>query len=302
MFAVTYRHYGSPEVLTLSEVVAPEPGPGQVSVRVRAATVNPLDVKLRRGDMSSVRPEPFPVIPGLDAAGIVAAVGADVQGFEVGDEVFGATATGSYADYVLMEAPTRKPAGLEWGLAACLATVGEAAYRALGYLGLEAGQTLLVHGAAGSVGSIATQLAVARHIIVIGSVGPDDLNEVETFGATAVEYGPGLVARVRLAAPQGVDAVLDTAGHGVLPDSIELTGSADRVITIADPAAAQYGVRFTGGDRSDRAFEALPELAGLAVQGKLTVRVWGRYPLVDAARAHAEIEAGAAHGKIILLP
>ena len=159
-----------------------------------------------------------------------------------------------------------------------------------------------MHGAAGSVGSIATQLAVARHIIVVGSVGPDDLSEVETFGATAVEYGPGLVARVRLAVPQGVDAVLDTAGHGVLPDSIGLTGSADRVITIADPAAAQYGVRFTGGDRSDRAFEALPELAGLVVQGKLTVRVWGRYLLVDAARAHAEIEAGTAHGKILLLP
>ena len=104
-------------MLTLSEVATPDPGPGQVLVRVRAATVNPLDVKLRRGDMSSVRPAPFPVIPGLDAAGIVAAVGADVQGFEVGDEVFGATTTGSYADYVLMEAPTPKPAGLEWGLA-----------------------------------------------------------------------------------------------------------------------------------------------------------------------------------------
>ncbi|MEP7333001.1 MAG: NADP-dependent oxidoreductase [Terracoccus sp.] len=300
--AVTYNHYGPPEVLTRSEVVAPEPGSGQVLVRVRAATVNPLDVKLRRGDMSSVRPEPFPVIPGLDAAGIIAAVGAEVQGLVVGDEVFGATATGSYADYVLMEAPTPKPAGLEWGLAACLATVGEAAYRALGHLGLEAGQTLLVHGAAGSVGAIATQLAVARHIIVIGSVGSDDLHEVEAFGATAVQYGSGLVDRVRLVAPQGVDAVLDTAGQGVLPDSIELTGRADQVITIADPAAAQYGVRFTGGDPGDRAFDALPELAELAVQGKLTVRVWGRYPLLDAARAHAEIEAGTAHGKIILLP
>ncbi|OFE17097.1 NADPH:quinone reductase [Humibacillus sp. DSM 29435] len=300
--AVIYSHYGSPEVLVLSEVVPPEPGPGQVLVRVRAATVNPLDIKLRRGDMSLVRPQRFPVTPGLDAAGIVAAVGADVQGLEVGDEVFGATITGSYADFALMEAPTPKPAGLEWGLAASLATVGEAAYRALAHLGLEAGQTLLVHGAAGSVGAIATQLAVARDIIVIGSVGPDDLKEVESFGATAVEYGPGLVNRVRFAAPQGVDAALDTAGHGVLPDSIELTGSADTVITIADPAAGQFGVRFTGDDHSDRAFAALPELAELAVEGKLTVRVWGRYPLTDAARAHAEIEAGTAHGKIILLP
>ncbi|MEO9220987.1 MAG: NADP-dependent oxidoreductase [Mycobacteriaceae bacterium] len=300
--AITYDRYGPPEVLRLSEVDVPEPGRGQVLVRVRAATVNPLDVKLRRGDMAAVRPAHFPVVPGLDAAGVIVAVGAETGAFEVGDEVFGSTATGSYADHVLMSAPARKPEGLDWGLAASLATVGEAAYRALAHLNLKAGQTLLVHGAAGSVGAIATQLAVARKLIVIGSVGPTDFERVEAFGATPVQYGAGLIDRVRAVAPLGVDAVLDTAGHGALPDSIELAGSADRVITIADPTAAQYGVRFTGGNPLDRAFEALPELADLAIQAKLTVPIGARYPLAEAARAHAEIEAGTNHGKIILEP
>lgn len=300
--AICYDRYGPPEVLGVVEVDAPKPGPGQVLVRVHAATVNPLDLKLRRGDMAAVRPAHFPVVPGLDAAGVVEAVGAENAGYEVGDEVFGATATGGYADYALMKAPAHKPVGLDGGIAASLATVGEAAYRALGHLDLRVGQTLLIHGAAGSVGAIATQLAVARGVTVVGSVGSADLQRTEALGAIPVQYGDGLIDRVRAVAPGGIDAVLDAAGHGVLPGSIELTGTPDRVITLADPAAAHYRVRFTGGDPRDRAYQALPELADLAAAGKLTVHIWARYPLAEAARAHAETEAGTNRGKIVLLP
>ncbi len=122
--AISYDRYGPPDVLGVVEVDVPTPASGQVLVRVHAATVNPLDLKLRRGDMAGGRPARFPVVPGLDAAGIVEAVGAENAGYEIGDEVFGSTATGGYAEYALMAAPARKPAGLDWGLAASLATVG----------------------------------------------------------------------------------------------------------------------------------------------------------------------------------
>lgn len=300
--AISYDRYGPPDVLGLVEIDAPEPGPGQVLVRVHAATVNPLDLKLRRGDMAAVRPAHFPVVPGLDAAGVVQVVGVGTVGYAVGDEVFGVTATGGYADYALMEAPAQKPASVEWGLAASLGIVGEAAYRALDHLDLRAGQTLLIHGAAGSVGAIATQLAVARGITVVGSVGAADLQRTEALHAIAIQYGEDLINRVRAVAPAGIDAVLDAAGRGVLPESIELTGTPDRVITLADPAAAQHHVRFTGGDPHDRAYQALPELAELVAAGELAVPIWARYPLAEAARAHGEIEAGTSRGKIVLLP
>ncbi|MEU9032971.1 NADP-dependent oxidoreductase [Streptomyces sp. NPDC048383] len=208
--------------------------------------------------MAGVFPAVFPLVPGADAAGVIDAVGEAVTGFTIGDEVFGVTPAGSYAQYALMPAPVAKPAALSWETAAALPTVGETAFRALKHLNLAPGQTLLVHGAAGSVGAIAVQLAAARGITVVGTVGASDLERVTALGATAVPYGPGWPRRVRDAAPQDVHAVFDTSGAGVLPDSVDLAGSPDRVITIADMNAAQHGVRFTGMDPADRAPEALP--------------------------------------------
>ncbi len=161
---------------------------------------------------------------------------------------------------------------------------------------------MLIHGAAGGVGAIATQLAVARGVTVVGSVGSGDFQRTEALGAIPVQYGEGLIDRVRAVAPGGIDTVLDAAGHGVLPESIELTGIPDKVITLADPTAAHHRVRFTGGDPHDRAYQALPELADLAVADKLLVQIWARYALAEAARAHTETEAGTNRGKIILLP
>ncbi|MCU7820906.1 NADP-dependent oxidoreductase [Kitasatospora sp. DSM 101779] len=298
--AITFSEYGAPEVLRLSEVDPPEPGPGQVRIRVRAASVNPFDLKVRSGLMAAVAPAAFPVVPGLDAAGVVDAVGENA-GAAVGDEVLGSTAGGSYAEYALLDRPVAKPPALSWEAAASLVTVGRTAHRVLEELGVREGQTLLVHGAGGSVGIIAAQLAAARGITVVGTAGEHDIARVTALGATAVRYGDGWVERVRAAAPQGVDAVLDASGAGVLADSVAMVGDADHVLTIADMAAAQHGVRFSAGT-SGQGEESVPELAHLAAQGKLTVPIWRTYPLAEAARAHADLEAHRNHGKAVLLP
>ncbi|MEV6028012.1 NADP-dependent oxidoreductase [Streptomyces sp. NPDC052036] len=298
--AITFSGYGAPEVLRLSEVTPPEPGPGQVRVRVRAASVNPLDMKIRSGLMADKVPAHFPVIPGLDAAGVVDAVG---DGAEVaaGDEVLGATVGGSYGEYALLDRAVAKPEGLSWEVAASLVTVGQTALRVLGQLGAQPGQTLLVHGAAGSVGFLAVQLAVARGITVIGTVGEHDIERVAALGATAVRYGDGWVERVKAAAPGEVDLVFDAAGAGVLADSVTLTGDPEKVITIADMSAAQHGVRFSAGT-ADQGGQSLPELAQLAAAGKLTVPIWRTYSLTEAAQAHTDLEARHNHGKAVLLP
>ncbi|GAA1078186.1 MULTISPECIES: quinone oxidoreductase family protein [Kitasatospora] len=298
--AITFSEYGAPEVLRLTEVTPPEPGPGQVRIRVRAASVNPLDLKIRSGLLAAKAPADFPVVPGLDAAGVVDAVGEGATATE-GDEVLGATVGGSYGEYALLERPVAKPEALSWEVAASLVTVGRTAHRVLEQLGVQEGQTLLVHGAAGSVGVVAVQLAAARGITVVGTAAERDLERVTALGATAVRYGEGWAERVRAAAPQGVDFVFDASGAGVLAESVALTGDAGRVITIADLSAAQHGVRFSAG-ASDGAGEPLPELVRLTAAGKLAVPIWRTYPLAEAARAHTDLEARRNRGKAVLMP
>ncbi|WP_328732503.1 NADP-dependent oxidoreductase [Streptomyces caniferus] len=298
--AITFSEYGAPEVLRLSEVSTPEPGPGQVRIRVRAASVNPLDIKIRSGLMAKAAPARFPVVPGLDAAGVVDAVGEGADA-AVGDEVLGAAVGGSYGEYALLDRPVAKPQALSWEVAASLVTVGETASRVLRQLGAKEGQTLLVHGAGGSVGTVAVQLAAARGITVVGTAGEHDIERVTALGATAVRYGDGWVERVKAAAPQGVDVVFDASGAGVLADSVALTGDSARVITIADMAAAQHGVRFSAGG-ADPADDSLAQLVRLAATGELDVPVWRAYPLGQAADAHGDIEARRNRGKVVLLP
>jgi NADPH:quinone reductase-like Zn-dependent oxidoreductase len=299
---IAFSRYGEPDVLTETQAEVPAPGPGQVLVRVRAVGVNPVDAKIRSGMMDGIMPVEFPVIPGWDVAGVVTAAG-DGTAAAVGDEVFGVAATGGYRDYALLERPVAKPAGLSWQAAAAMITVGEAAFRVLKYLGLKPGQTLVILGAGGSVGTVAVQLAVSRGITVIGTAAEKDTARISALGATGVRAGDGWAHRVRAVAPDGVDAVFDTTGAGLLADAVDLVdGDPGKVITIADHGAAEHGVRFTGADPSDRAPEALPELAALMAAGKLTVPIWRTYPLAEAARAHADLEVGRNRGKIILIP
>jgi NADPH:quinone reductase-like Zn-dependent oxidoreductase len=300
--AITYGRFGGPEVLEVSEVDPPEPGPGEVQLEVRAAGVNLVDAKLRRGDLAHVFTPQFPVIPGIEVAGVVTALGGGVEGVTQGDEVFGVAAYGGYTQLAVASHFELKPESVSWELAAALPTVGEAAFRTLAHLEVRAGERLLIQGAAGSVGTIATQLALARGLTVIGVARDDDLELLRRRGALAVEYGPGLVARVRELFPDGVDAVLDTSGAGVLRESIELAGGPERVITLADESAQGLGVRFTGPDPTDRDRTALAKLADLAATGSLELSIWHTYALSAARQAHADLDDGRNRGKIVLLP
>ncbi|HET6358868.1 NADP-dependent oxidoreductase [Streptomyces sp.] len=299
--AITFSEYGAPDVFTVSEVEPPQPGPGQVRIRVRATAVNPIDLRIRAGKMQGHFPVEFPMIPGWDVAGVVDAVGEGATA-SIGDEVFGVASTGGYSQYALLDQPVAKPQKLSFETAAAMVTVGEAAYRVLRHLGIKEGQTLLIHGAGGSVGTVAVQLATVRGVTVIGTVGEKDIEGVTGLGAKAVLYGEGWVERVRAVAPDGVDLVFDASGAGVLADSVALVGDAGKVITTADMAASQHGVRFTGMDPADRFPQALPLLADLIAAGKLDVPVWRAYPLAEAAQAHADMEARRNEGKVVLLP
>ncbi len=214
--AITYSRYGTPDVLTVTSADIPQPGPGQVLIRVRAVAVNPIDLKIRSGAMVGIFPIRFPGLPGWDVAGVVEAVGPGA-GAAIGDEVFGVASVGGYSEYALLDHPVAKPDGLSLEAAAAVISVGEAAFRVLKHLGLKAGQTLVILGAGGSVGTIAVQLATARGITVIGTAAEGDLERLTALGATAVRYGDGWADRVRAVAPGGVDAVFDTAGPACWP-------------------------------------------------------------------------------------
>ncbi|MDX3660854.1 NADP-dependent oxidoreductase [Streptomyces sp. ID05-26A] len=299
MKAITYTTFGGPEVLSLTEVDEPQAGPGQVRLKVVAAAVNPLDHKIRNGWMPQMAP-PFPVTPGAEAAGIVDQVGEGVTGVEVGDQVLGWTDTGAYAEYALATEFALKPADLDWDTAAALPVAVETSVRVLDALKVGEGDTLLIHGAAGVVGAVGVQLAVARGATVVGTASPGNHDYLRSLGAIPVAYGEGLADRVRAAAPQGVDAVYDAAGQGDLPVSVELAGGTDRVITIADPAAAGLGVTFSGGGAPFGS--RLGEYARLVVEGKLTVRVAQSLPLADAGKAQDLVATGHAAGKVVLRP
>jgi NADPH:quinone reductase-like Zn-dependent oxidoreductase len=298
--AVQFSEYGGPDVLRVVEVDEPHAGAGQIRVAVRAAGVNPIDWKLRSGAMAEVMPIELPSIPGSEAAGVVDEVGDGVTDVAVGDEVFGFAVGGGAAERAVLEHYARKPAGLSWAEAAGLPVAVETAARTLDLLGVTAGQTLLVNGAAGGVGTAAVQLARARGARVIGTASEPNHEYLRTLGAEPTTYGEGMVDRVRELAPDGIDRALDTAGYGALPELIELTGSPDDVVTIADFSAAQYGVRVsTGGD--ERAWEALGRAAQLHDAGQFTLPVEQTFPFDEAPEAHRVSQGGHVRGKLVLV-
>ncbi|MDF2443295.1 MAG: hypothetical protein JWR01_1498 [Subtercola sp.] len=300
MRAIRYEMYGGPEVLQVVEVAAPIPKATEVLVAVRFAAVNPFDLKLRSGAMREVMKVTFPVTPGSEIAGTVTAIGSEVTALAVGDEVFGWATGGGYAESATAATVIRKPAGLLWDVAAALPVAGEAALRGLRLLELSAGEMLLVHGAAGAVGSMAVQLAVSRGVSVIGTSSEKDAETVRALGAHPVRYGEGVFERVRELATEGVDAVLDTAGAGVLPGSIELVGGPGRVVTLADPAAYGLEVTFSSGGRKDQTPDVLRQLADAAVSGVVVVAPARHLPLAEAAEAHGLVAAGGRRGKVLL--
>ncbi|MFE7932747.1 NADP-dependent oxidoreductase [Streptomyces sp. NPDC057456] len=298
MKAIVFGEFGGPDVLHEADVEVPQPGPGQVRIRVKAAGLNALDGKRRAGMLEAVYPTTFPATPGGELAGVVDALGEGVSDVQVGDEVLGWSDTGSYAEYALATSVAPKPADLAWADAAALPVASETAERVLEQLEVTAGETVLMHGASGAVGTVAVQLATARGARVIATAGPGNQDYLTSLGATATTYGEGLIERVRALAPNGVDAVFDLAGKGALPDSITLRGGTERIVTIADFSARQLGVTFSQGAR-EHSTERLAAVARDAAAGKLTTTVTA-YPLTKAAEAQQASDAGHVRGKLVL--
>jgi NADPH:quinone reductase-like Zn-dependent oxidoreductase len=299
-----FAEYGDPDVLRVIDVPAPTAGQGQVRVAVRAAGVNPIDAKTVEGLMRNEIPLTLPAGVGADVSGVVDQVGPGVSEFAVGDEVLGSSVTPSFAERALAE-PTslvRKPHDMAWEVAGSLAGAGGTAYAVLKQLRVKAGETLLIHGAAGGVGTFAVQLAAAQGVTVIGTASERNHDYLRSIGAIPVTYGDGLLERVRSVAPQGVDAVLDASGRGEIPVSIQLTGTPERVLTLVAFDAADTGIQIhIGGGGSDLG-DALREIVGLIEQRRLTVSISRTFPLANIASALKTSGAGHVTGKIVVLP
>ncbi|QEU89942.1 NADP-dependent oxidoreductase [Streptomyces kanamyceticus] len=296
MKKVSFAEFGGPDVLRLTDAEEPHAGPGQIRIAVRAAGVNPVDWRIREGQFHEVRPLELPAGIGLDAAGVVDEVGEGVDGVEVGDQVFGEGAE-TYAEFAVLSAWARMPERLTFEEAAGYPSVVETALRVIRESGVRPGQTLLVSGASGGVGSAVLQIAGDRGITVIGLAGAANQDYLRDLGARATTYGDGWVERVR--ALGTVDAALDLAGSGVIRELVELTGDPRKVISIADLGAPELGVRFSGVAGSVP--DALTEAVGLIARGKLHIPVEKSYALADAAAAHIDSQAGHTRGRRVIV-
>jgi NADPH:quinone reductase-like Zn-dependent oxidoreductase len=295
--AVVMTGYGPPEVLKWAGVPLTEPGEGQIRIKVKAAGISPTDLALRAGYLKAV-PLPPNAVLGFEAAGTVDAIGPGVTGTSAGDGVTALLfSLGGYAEYAAASIWARKPDSVSWTDAAALPSSAEAAVGVLRQLNVKGGETLLLFGGGGSVGVIATQLAVAQGLTVISAVGEHDETLARELGATPVRYGAGLPGRVR--ALGAIDAVFDAAGKGVLADAIALAGGPERVITLSDPAAADFGVMLSE-PTPDRAPGALAETIALLADGRLRLRAHRTMPMQHAAEAHRQLESGNIHERIIL--
>ncbi|WP_204285317.1 NADP-dependent oxidoreductase [Microbispora amethystogenes] len=306
MRAVRFDRFGPPEVLTVGGSPAPHAGPGEVRIAVRAAGVSPVDLALRAGTSPSSGRLPLPHIPGVDAAGVIDEVGADVTGFAAGDEVFGAVDVsrlgGAAAEFAVLAFWAAKPPSMSWEEAGAAGTSVETATRALDRLGVRAGTTLLVDGASGGVGSVAVQLAAARGARVIGTGRPDSHAFIAALGAVPIAYGPGLAERVRPLVAGGIDLALDVAGAGSLRELVTITGAPESVLTIADFSGPRLGVGVSrgelGGEPDGR--HGLPLAAALSAEGRFRVPVRAVFPMDRAAEAHAAAARGPQRGKVVL--
>jgi len=261
--------------------------------------VNPIDWKMRSG----VRGGELPQTTGREVAGVVDELGDGVADAAVGDKVFGLAAGGGGAAQLALSSDYAPiPPSLGFAGAAGLPVAVETAVRTLDLLGVSAGTTVLINGAAGAVGSAAVQLAVTRGARVIGTASYGNHGYLRSLGAEPTTYGDGLVERVRELARGGVDASLDAAGGGALPALVELAGDPERVVTVADyPGAQETGARFSGGPGTARAVHALTDIGELIEAGRFTLPVAQTFPLDQIAAAHRLSEAGHVRGKLVLL-
>jgi len=302
--AVRFDHYGDLDVLQVTEVPRPEPGPGQALVSVRAAGINPGEAKIREGLLDKLWPATFPSGQGSDLAGVVAATGPGVTGLAAGDEVLGWTDNrASQAEYVVAEAAhlTAKPAALSWEAAGSLFVTGATAWATVRAVHLAPGDAVVVSGAAGGVGSLAVQLARRAGATVIGLASEPNHSWLASHGVLPVAYGPGVADRIRAAAPHPV-AFIDTFGADYVQLALDLGIEPARIDTIVRFDLAQsLGIK-AEGNAAGAGAAVLAELAALVAAGDVDFPVAATYPLDKVRDAYAELATGHVHGKIVLIP
>ena len=304
MRAVRFHEYGEIDVLRVEEVARPEPGPGQVLVEVRAAGIQPGETMIRKGARHERWPSTFPSGQGSDLAGVIVETGTQVRGFAVGDEVLGYTHNrASHAQFVVVDDVNlvSLPQGLSWDVAGSLYVAGTTAYATVFAVDPKPGETVVVSGAAGGVGSLAVQLARRRGATVIGLASERNHGWLKDRDVIPIAYGPGVAERIRQAGG-GVDAFIDTFGEGYVDLAVQLGVRPERINTIRDwQAAARVGAR-TYGEGSAACAVVLGELARLAASGELEVPIARTYALEQVQDAFRELEQGHTHGKIVLRP
>ena len=307
MKAVRFDEYGDVDVLTVADVPVPDPGAGQVLVRVRAAGINPGEAKIREGLLHAMWPATFPSGQGSDLAGVVDRLGPGVTTAAAGDEVIGWVDTRSaQAEYAVVDADNlaSKPADVPWEVAGALGVAGFTAWAAVRAVNLKTGDTVAVSGAAGGVGSLTVQLARRIGATVVGIAGQHNQEWLREHGAIPVRYGEDLVGRIfdaLLTTPQ-VDAFIDTYGGDYVEFAInELGVEPSRVDTIVRfDAVREYGVK-SEGNAVGASAATLEELAQLIAAGELEVPIAATYPLDQVREAYARLATGHVRGKIVLL-
>jgi NADPH:quinone reductase-like Zn-dependent oxidoreductase len=303
--AVRFDRYGGIDVLQVVDVERPVPGSGQVLVRVKATSINPGEAKIRLGLLAERWPATFPSGEGSDIAGIVAEAGQGVTGFAAGDEVFGWTDNrAAHAELVVAEAGhlVHKPAGVSWEVAGSLFVAGATAWAMVRAVSAGQGDTVVVSGASGGVGTIAVQLARNEGARVIGLASEPHHEWLSGHGVIPVTYGDGVGGRIATASGGTVDAFLDTHGDGYVELALELGVRPERIDTVADfAAAAKYGVK-AEGNAAGASAAVLAELAGLVERGLLEVPITAVYPLGKVQDAYRQLEQGHTFGKIVLRP
>lgn len=301
MKAAAFRSVGGPEVMEVMSFPDPQPGPGQVRVRVKTAGIQHYDCGVRSGWTPQGVTIQLPQIPGNEFAGIIDQVGEGVTGFHVGSEVLGFRVLNCYAEYVVVgtDQIVSKPGSMTWEEAGGLTGNGQGAYIAMKAIGVGPGDTVLIHGAAGSLGAFAVQLAKEWGAkTIIGTASESNHDYVRSLGAIPITYGEGLVERVRALVPDGVDAAFDTAGAEAVRASVELVQDRNRICTfVAYDLIEELGLRVI---RSQRSAARLAELVELHSKGKLSILIRQTFPLEQVAEAHQLIETRHGRGKIVL--
>ncbi len=305
MKALHYDRFGGLDQLSVGELPDPHIGPDSLLVKVVAAGINPVDYKIREGYLQGLIDTVFPVVPGWDVAGVVVRPGLDTPEFATGDEVLAYARAdvvhgGTLAELVAVPVRTaaHKPASVSFEDAAALPLAGLTAWQSVRRSGLKAGDSVLVHAAAGGVGSFATQLAVLAGARVVGTASEANHDYLRSLGAEPVPYGEGLAAAARLLEPEGFDVVLDYVGGAAMDATRELVKPEASVISITDGrAASDFGGQAIWVRPSS---EDLAELVDLVAEGKLRVNLAEVFDLDHAVDAYRLLEAGHTRGKIVV--